>query len=270
MDLSNYPSKAFNGVSLVIPVMNEEGNIDRLIQGILQTSIANPTMGIKEIIFVDDGSTDKTKEIIAGYAENSGQLNIILKERFVKRGTVNAQLYGISQASYNAILIMDGDLQHPVSVLPSMVKKYKEGYDMVLGSRYVKGGTAERTIKHGLISRGANLLAKSLLPWTYSIKDPISGFLIVNRRIVPYSIEMDGFNKLALYILTCKRTVTVAEVPFDFKERKNGNSKVANGGIDFMVKYLKELKYYRFLRQVVRGRHVPSPSSSEYELFRQE
>lgn len=213
---------------------------------------------------------DRTKEIIEGYAKNSSQINIILKERFVKRGTVNAQLYGISQASYDAILIMDGDLQHPVSVLPSMIRKYKEGYDMVLGSRYIKGGTAERTIKHGFISRGANLLAKVLLPWTYSIKDPISGFLIVNRRIVPYSIEMNNFNKLALYILTCRRNVTVAEVPFDFKERRSGNSKVANGGIGFIMKYLKELKYYRFLRQVVVGKYVPSPSSSEYELFRQD
>ena len=270
MDLNNFPSVGFNGISLVIPVMNEESNIEDLIRGILEIATSNPSLKIKEIVFVDDGSTDKTKEIVRKYSIKENQIKILLKERFEKMGTVNAQLFGISQASHNNVLIMDGDLQHPVSVLPILIKKYQEGFDFVIASRYVKGGGAERTIKHGIISRGANFFAKFLLPWVSTVKDPISGFFIVNRRIVPTSIEMSGFNKLGLYIMSCKKNISIAEIPFKFKERARGHSKVATGRFDYMIRYFRELKYYRFLRKVVVGRFRPAPGSSEYLLLRQD
>ena len=268
MNLSNSLDSSYNGISLIIPVMNEEENITKLISGLIELSINDQHLMIKEIIFVDDGSTDKTKEIINGLSHSSNEVKIILKERFAKKGTVNAQLFGISQASYNTVLIMDGDLQHPVDVIPYLIKKYKEGYDMVIASRYVRGGTAHRTAIHGVISRGANFLARIMLPWTSPIRDPISGFFIVNRRIVPYPIEISGFNKLALYIFTCRKNISVTEIPFHFKERESGHSKVSNGGIDFVVRYLGELRYYRFLRRVVLGKCMPRLGSSEYRLFR--
>lgn len=269
MDLSNHNSSSYNGVSIVIPVINEEGNVRKLIDSLLEISHANKSLGIKEILFIDDGSTDKTKEIIKSAFKDGGEVIIKLVERYKKSGTVNAQLFGISQAQFNNIIIMDGDLQHPVEIIPALLRKYTEGYDLVLASRYVTGGSAKRTVYHGIISRGANLLAKIMLPWVLPLQDPISGFFAVNRRIVPYSLEMTGFNKLALYILSCRKNISFSEIPFNFKERINGVSKVSNNKFDFMIKYICELRYYRLLRKITLGRFRPNPDSTEFQLFRQ-
>lgn len=270
MDLSNLSNSSKNGISIIIPVINEEANIQKLVDGLTELSAKNKFLNIREILFVDDGSTDRTREIVKSISAKVDFIDIVLKERNEKKGTVNAQLFGISQASFNNVIIMDGDLQHPVDVIPDLIGRYNDGYDMVIASRYVNGGKAERTVYHAIISRGANILAKALLPWVLPLRDPISGYFIVNKRIVPYSIEMVGFNKLALYILSCRKNISVAEVPFKFTERKNGYSKVANGGFSFMAKYVGELRYYRLIKKITRGRYRPSKDSSEYQFFRQD
>ena len=266
VSISSYENKV-HGVSIVIPVLNEAENIKTLISGI--ESIKKGTYGkyVNEVIFVDDGSSDGTVQLIKDISKEINSFSIRVIERDIKRGTVNAQLHGISVAENEAVIIMDGDLQHPVTYIEKLVEEYMHGYDLVVASRYVAGGKTKRTVMHGLISRGANILAKFMLPWVKKVKDPISGFFIVNRKIVPYNLIVNGFNKLALYILTCRSGVGVSEIPFAFEERSRGKSKVSTGGIYFMVKYVGELRYYRYLRRVINGNRKPVSSSSEYESY---
>ena len=245
MDLSNTPRAERGKTTIVIPVLNESGNVRELLDGIMSLRNDKYFSKISEIIFVDDGSTDGTQEIISNCSKDQNYLPIRLLQRHAKQGTVNAQLYGISHAISEAALVMDGDLQHPVQYIPRLIEKYLEGYDLVLASRYAKDGVAERKALHGIISRGANMLAKFMLPWVRDIKDPISGYFIINKKSLNFDFDYNGFSKLALNVLSFGKKLTVAEVPFHFKERTNGESKVATGGTSYLIKYFIELLYYR-------------------------
>ncbi len=259
--LSNY------GVSLVIPILNERDNIDTLINGIMALTRNKHTERIKEIIFVDDGSNDGTRERIKQFSQIYADLPIMLIERDTKRGTVNAQLCGISAARFENVIVMDGDLQHPVKYLPSLIEKYSEGYDLVLASRYARGGTVERTPVHGAISRGATFLAKFMLPWTRELTDPISGFFIVSKQAVSPQADLTGYNKLSLYILSTKSKLSFAEIPFDFVDRTRGKSKVSDGSLDFIFKYVNELKHYRHLGKMATPRKRSRSSTAENKNF---
>ena len=263
------PQNVEKNISIVIPVLNEAGNIKNLIAEIRTLSQDRHASIITEVIFVDDGSTDGTVEFIRDALNQNLAPSIRILERKIKDGTVNAQLYGIAAAENDSVVIMDGDLQHPVSYVEKLIDEYFRGYDLVIASRYVPGGMAKRSSIHGIISRGANFISKFMLPWVRNIKDPISGFFIVNRKVVPYTFVVHGFNKLALYILTCKKDIQVSEIPFIFEERKRGVSKVSSGGFGFMVKYVGEIRYYRHLREIITGKRVPHPSTSEHALLRQ-
>ena len=269
MYLSQTYKNTTEGVSIIIPVLNEAENVEPLVSSIISLPKNRNTAFIREVVFVDDGSTDGTQAVIREIVEKTEELRIKLIERDLKNGTVNAQLYGMENASYGTVVIMDGDLQHPASLIEHLIEAYLAGYDMVLASRYVNGGTTRRTVYHGLISRGANFLAKLILPWVMRIRDPISGFFIVNKSLVPLNLEMKGFNKLALYILTCRKNISVDEIPFNFTERTKGTSKVATGGTKFMLNYMRELRYYRHLRRTISGNQKAVSSPAEYELFRQ-
>lgn len=269
MDLKPKAQNIEKNISIIIPVLNEAGNIKTLIAEIRTLSHGRHASNIMEVIFVDDGSTDGTVDSIRNAINQKVAPTIRILERKAKDGTVNAQLYGISAAENDSIVIMDGDLQHPVSYVEKLIDEYFKGYDLVLASRYVPGGMAKRSSIHGIISRGANYISKFMLPWVSDIQDPISGFFIVNRKIVPYTFVVHGFNKLALYILTCKKDIQVSEIPFIFEERKRGVSKVSSGGFGFMVKYVGEIRFYRHLREIITGKKIPHPSTSEYTLLRQ-
>lgn len=245
MDLSNSPSGEMGKVSIVIPVLNELGNIDPLIEGLVSLPHDRNTSRIRELIFVDDGSTDGTVERILDYNKEKNGIKITVLERNLRQGTVNAQLYGISYARTEAVIIMDGDLQHPADYIPALIEKYFEGHDLVLASRYVRRGSAERKPFNGMVSRGANILSKFFLPWVRNVKDPISGYFIVNRKLVNTELQGIGFNKLALNLLSSGRKLSVAEVPFRFKERRHGSSKVADGGYAFLIRFLSEILFYR-------------------------
>ena len=263
MDLSNSVTKSSRNISVVIPVLNEVENISRLIDAFNSLPRDSLCLCIKEIVFVDDGSTDGTVNKIKSYATNCKDIDIVVKERTSKQGTVNAQIFGMSNCKYDSVIVMDGDLQHPVRYIPKLIEKYLEGYDIVLASRYVKGGNAKRKVIHGLISRGANMAAKAMLPWVRNIKDPISGFFIVNRRFVNTSTDLNGYNKLALYILSAGKRLSTAEVPFSFIERSYGKSKVSDGGINFIIKYIAELRFYRRYHTEECRKHVITKTSGD-------
>jgi glycosyltransferase involved in cell wall biosynthesis len=123
-------------LSLVIPCYNEEAVLP-LLRGELSAFL--PTLGIAtEVILVDDGSADQTLPILIKWAAENPAIKILVLAR--NFGHQNASTAGLSAASGDAIVLMDADMQDPLDVIPEMLAKYREGYDVVYGQRMSRQG----------------------------------------------------------------------------------------------------------------------------------
>ncbi len=158
-----------NLISIVIPTRNEEGNIAQLVKGIANAKIPQQF----EIVVVDD-SSDKTAEI----AQSTGCR--VVKGR--GQGLGQAIIDGIEASQGDIVVVMDADLSHNPYTIPDLISPILyQGYDMVIGSRYMKGGqTIGWSLKRRIVSRVACLLA---LPIT-GLKDNTSGFFAFRKSIL--------------------------------------------------------------------------------------
>jgi len=222
-------------VSIVVPTYNERENVTQLIRSIHEV-MAGAGLSY-EVIVVDDNSPDGTAEAVKAL---SNQFNVRLVVRPGKLGLASAVLDGIKIARGKYIAVMDADLQHPPEALPSMVRSLLSGCDVVVGSRYVKGGSAfGLSPMRKLVSRGADLVAKILLPKTRSIRDTMSGYFVLKREVVD-GVELNprGF-KILLEILVKGRYSKACEYPIEFRARAWGQSKLGAGEIfDYVIHVL--------------------------------
>lgn len=113
-------------VSVVIPIMNEEGNIRPLTKRVLSVLEKCPDY---ELLFVDDGSTDKTLDIIRQERNQNKKIHFLSFSR--NFGHQNALRAGLDYSSGDCVISMDGDLQHSPELIPGLIKKWQEGYDIV-------------------------------------------------------------------------------------------------------------------------------------------
>jgi dolichol-phosphate mannosyltransferase len=192
-----------------------------------------------EIIFVDDNSTDGTRDFILDYERKHGNAKHIFNDS--KRSLLIANYQGINAAEGKYIIIMDADLQHPAEKINDIYKKLNEGYDIVVASRYTDGGSpGNRKPVRGLISRVASALAKTYIRNARKITDPLSGFFGFRRGL---RLDIDdrwrGYKTL-LFLIASNPDINIGEIPYRFIERDRGNSKIVNG-IDFIRIYLTEL-----------------------------
>ncbi|ASK29112.1 glycosyltransferase [Chryseobacterium sp. T16E-39] len=119
-------------ISIVIPAYNEEGNVAMIHQKIKEVFSGLNTYDF-EIIFVNDGSRDSTQQKLEQLSEQYDEVKFIeFSRNFGHQPAVKA---GMDQAQGNAVISMDGDLQHPPELIPEMIKKWEEGYDVVLTVR---------------------------------------------------------------------------------------------------------------------------------------
>ncbi len=206
--------------SIIIPTLNEADNILPLLQKI--SSVSRP-QGLKpEIIFVDDNSTDGTRQRITGY---SGDLDVHLIHRENKRGLAGAVIAGARVARNEWVVVMDADLSHPPEAIPSLLEPLAQGsHDMVIGSRYVVGGeTPGWPMVRKINSRLAALPARLIT----SVRDPLSGFFAVSReRLSSLDSNLPGF-KIGLEVLAqAESSFRVHEQPISFRDRSTGISKM--------------------------------------------
>lgn len=113
-------------ISCVVPAYNEARNIESLIDA-LHLELGK-TGSRFEIIVVDDGSTDATADLVIRRSASQAVRLVQLSRNF---GKENALTAGIDHASGDVVILLDADLQHPVSVIPEMLRRWREGYDMV-------------------------------------------------------------------------------------------------------------------------------------------
>jgi dolichol-phosphate mannosyltransferase len=223
-------------VTIVIPTFNERENIIRLLSLLSKVIRAN-------IIIVDDNSQDGTVEAVRSL--NSPNIQVIVREK--ERGLGSAIRTGIQKAIENGtdyVVTMDADLSHDPIYLPAMYEKAREGYDLVIGSRYVKGGGIENwPIKRRIISWGANFLVRLLL--RSPLHDNTSNYRIYSTRAAKEVLKCesaDGYEfQICAVYRVLKANLPVAEVPIIFKDREIGKSKLTTGQIYKWFKYVISL-----------------------------
>ncbi|MGW2690291.1 glycosyltransferase [Streptomyces sp. NPDC001296] len=222
-------------VTIVVPTFNESANIRELLHRITESVPARLPC---EVVFVDD-STDDTPDVIFRAAQDCPFPVTVLHRDEPAGGLGGAVVEGIRAAGSDWIVVMDGDLQHPPSLVPELVGTgERAGAQLVVASRYMKGGS-----RAGLaggyriaVSRAATWLTKSLFPRSLrGISDPMSGFFAVRRSAVAAEVLKPLGYKILLELAVRGRPRTVTEVPFVFQDRFAGESKsTATEGMRFL------------------------------------
>jgi dolichol-phosphate mannosyltransferase len=229
-------------LSIIIPTYNESENILKLI-GAIKSNL--PSNIITEIIVVDDNSPDGTGKIVENYIHNNiGTDSSLQQQQFHskvdnqkclvriihrkdKTGLIPAILEGIESSIGESILIMDADFSHPPETIPLLVEELRRDPNcIVIGSRYIsRGSIIGWPYKRRVISKGAAKIARHGLK-VRNVSDPMSGFFAFPRHVIK-NIKFDtkGF-KILLEILVKSRDIRVKEVPYTFRDRKSGQSKM--------------------------------------------
>lgn len=207
-------------VSIVIPTYNERGNIEKLVPEIFKS--CSRLSAAVEVIIVDDNSPDGTGRV----AEKLGnRRNVKVVHRSGKLGLASAVIKGFSQANGIILGAMDADMSHPPEILPALIRPILDNEaDVVFGSRYVKGGGVEVwPIHRRLMSRVATLMAYPLT----TIKDPMSGLFFLKRSVIEgVKLEAKGY-KIGVEILVKGKYRKALEVPYVFRNRFVGKSKIS-------------------------------------------
>ncbi|RLC91903.1 MAG: polyprenol monophosphomannose synthase [Chloroflexi bacterium] len=216
---------------VIVPTYNERENIESLVTQLL----ALPTGA--RVIVVDDNSPDGTGGIADRLAaENDGRVDVI--HRVGKLGLGTAYIAGFKRALVeraDLICTMDADFSHNPRYIPAMVEKIGQGYDLVIGSRYVPGGgTSGCTFGRKLLSWGANGFARVMLG--LHAHDTTAGFRCYRREVLE-SVDIDeikasGYSFLIEMLYRVQRRGwRVGGVPIIFENRRLGTSKISKNEV---------------------------------------
>jgi dolichol-phosphate mannosyltransferase len=211
-------------LSVISPTLNEARNVPALVEQ-LQRTLENVDY---EILIVDDNSPDLTWSVAEQISLKDPRVRTL--RRMKNPGLGMAVIDGFSAAEGDMLACIDADLQHDPSILPKMIEELQrdKGVDIVVGSRHVKGGGFGKWSRwRRFESWCANKAAQLLLG--FELKDPMSGYFLVWRKDfnrVQELLKGSGF-KILLEILAKLRTARVKEVPYTFRPRAVGQSKLS-------------------------------------------
>ena len=183
---------------------------------------------------MDDASRDGSAAAVAA----AGLPWARLIERTENPGLSPAVIDGFRAARYPVLVCMDCDLSHPPEKIPQMILALKSGQQMVIGSRYVPGGSTDDDwgVLRWLNSLVATFLARPLT----SVKDPMSGFFSLYKEDFDRAEELNPVGyKIALELIVKCGFENVGEVPIHFSDRVHGDSKLT---LREQLKYLKHLR----------------------------
>ena len=229
-------------LSLVIPTYNEKDNIVKLLAELKEEFSKNKIDA--EIIIVDDDSPDGTGKILEELKNKYQNIRIIHREG--KLGLSSAVLEGFNVATGDVLGVMDADLSHPIGKISEMYQQIiKNDVDLVIGSRYVKGGGIEGwNLYRKMLSKGATFLARIFV----DVKDPMSGFFIIKKNfILDKKLNSKGF-KILLELLIKTDCKNIKEIPIIFTNRTVGKSKA---GIKEIIYFLRNLVSYFFYKKEI-------------------
>jgi dolichol-phosphate mannosyltransferase len=232
-------------LSIVVPTFNESRNVRELLHRLEATLGATGW----EVIFVDDDSPDGTATEVRNIAQTDPRVRCL--QRIGRRGLSSACIEGMLATSAPTIAVMDADLQHDETILPTMLAAIeKGGADLVVGTRYAADGSLgdwNKTRK--TMSQLATVTSRAIL--RQPVSDPMSGFFMLQRTVlnsIVYGLSGVGFKILLDILATVKQPLRIDEVPYCFRDRFAGESK-----LDEMVIW----EYGMLLADKTIGRFVP-------------
>lgn len=231
-------------LALVVPTLNEVGNIKPLLQ---RLEIA--LKGISwEIIFVDDDSSDGTEDIIREFSAHNPRVRMIA--RIGRRGLSSACIEGMLATTAPYIAVMDADLQHDESLLPKMLSIIKNrGKDIVIASRFLKGGKSDvLSASRERLSRIGNFLSRMIIK--VHLSDPLSGYFMLRRELLhetAHSLSGKGFKILVDILSSAKGTLKIEEIPLKFRDRLSGESKLDTLISVEFIKLLADKKFGKLI-----------------------
>ena len=217
-------------LSIILPTYLERDNLAILLPKIAG-AVGRPDY---EIIIVDDDSRDGTRELVSAIASKDPRVRLL--KRKCKLGLASAIQDGAAFSKGKDILVMDADLSHPPEKIMELCAAL-DGADIVVASRNLPGGGVENwPIERKVISSGATLIARLLIG--ARISDPMSGFFAVKKDVFNRTqFRVKGY-KILLNILADNPGIKVVEVPYMFRNRFAGRTKL--GAVE-IVNYLADI-----------------------------
>ena len=235
-----------NKTIIIIPTYNEAQNIKKIIKKIDSLNILN------DFLIVDDNSPDKTYDIVKKMMVNRKDINLIIQSK--KSGLGSAYIKGFEWAierQYERIVQIDADLSHDPNDIPTMLKSMNK-YDVVIGSRYIKGiNVVNWPISRLILSYMANVYVKLITGM--KINDSTSGFKCISAEVLKkinlQKIKSQGYSfQIEVNFLAFVYGYKIKEIPIIFHDRTVGDSKMSKSIIleaIFMVPKLALKKIFR-------------------------
>ena len=208
---------------MVVPVYNEGNNVAAVVAA-LESALSDYAW---EVVFVDDDSPDGTAARVREIAGRDTRVRCL--QRIGRRGLASACLEGMLAASAPLIAVMDGDLQHDPGAIPAMIEAARSGdLEIVVGTRYAAGGgTGDWARSRVRVSRLATRITQGVA--SVGVSDPMSGFFLVRQDYVVTvapRLSAIGFKILFDLVASATRPPRIAEVPYTFGPRAEGESKL--------------------------------------------
>lgn len=228
---------------VIIPTYNEIENINLIIPAVLDLE------GDFHVLIVDDGSPDGTADEVKKWqAKHPSKIHLLQREGKLGLGTAYIAGFKIAlDKGYQYIFEMDADFSHNPKDLLRLYKACKDGADLSIGSRYVKGGGLENwPLDRKLLSYGASLYVRTIT-WMM-IKDPTAGFVCYTNKVLStINLEKIRFIGYAFQIemkySAWKNGFKLVEVPITFKDRELGNSKMNSNIVSEAMKGVISMRW---------------------------
>jgi dolichol-phosphate mannosyltransferase len=214
---------AWPALSIIVPTFNERDNVRELM-----SRLDHCLAGLDwEIVFVDDDSRDGTVDVLRRLSRTDPRVRLV--HRIGRRGLASAVVEGILATTSPVIAVLDCDLQHDETLLPRMLERLLASHcDVVVASRYMQsGGVGDWNEGRQFVSRVATRLAGLLLH--AELTDPMSGFFMMRRSAFDQAVRHlsnQGYKILLDILLSAPGGLRVEEVPYTFRSRTHGESKL--------------------------------------------
>jgi len=215
-------------LSIIVPTLNERDNVHELVER-LDRCLADLDW---EIVFVDDDSRDGTIDVLRELSRTDPRVRLL--HRIGRRGLASAVVEGILATSSPVAAVLDCDLQHDETLLPAMLRRLlATDCDVVVASRYMKTGSVGEWGKtRRAFSRIATSLADLLL--RSDLTDPMSGFFLIRRSAFDQAVRHlsnQGYKILLDILLSARPSLRVEEIPYTFRTRRHGESKLDSAAV---------------------------------------
>ncbi|MFC1725247.1 polyprenol monophosphomannose synthase [candidate division KSB1 bacterium] len=238
---------------IIIPTYNEKENIFRIAEEIFKKT-ENKVDEEINILIVDDGSPDGTGEIVKEMMKKDGRIHLMEREK--KMGLGTAYVAGFKFAlenGYDYVFEMDADFSHDPNEIPNFLREIKE-YDLVLGSRYIKGvNVVNWPLSRLLLSYGANVYTRIITG--IPIKDSTGGFKCFRRTVLEKinfdNIRSNGYSfQIEVNYKVWKKNFKIKEIPIIFVDRTEGESKMSKKIVREAVLMVWKLRFQSIVGKI--------------------